>query len=147
MTKESIPDTNSKKIDNFGIKIIIKCSLINSIMFTKTRSACALFEYRGSIMVAGLHLQTMLCYRFQICFSLAPLLPYPPDRVHVFLSVLLFRYASTLYSEIIFEILYSDLLNGASWSLRWWWFLKMMYAVIFIFKKDFCAYICLYEKV
>ena len=66
----------------------------------------------------GLHLQTMLCYRFQICFSLAPLLPYPPDRVHVFLSVLLFRYASTLYSEIIFEILYSDLLNGASLILH-----------------------------
>jgi len=95
----------------------------------------------------GLHLQTMLCYRLQICFSLAALLPSPPDRVRVFLSVLLFRYASTLYSEILFEILYAVLLNGASWSLRWWWFLKMMYAVIFIFKKDFCAYICLYEKV
>ena len=108
------------------------CSLINSIAFTKTRHVPYLNIEDQSWLPAcctsgrgvcstdhphGLHLQTMWCCLLQIGFSLAPLLPSALKDmaawVHVFSFSFVVQVWSTLYSEIIFETLYSDLLNGA----------------------------------
>ena len=98
--------------------------------------ACALFEYRGSVMVTGLlhrwkgvcstdhphglHLQTMWCCLLQIGFSLAPLLPSAWKDMAAWVRVFSFSFVVQVceYSEIIFETLYSDLLNGASLILH-----------------------------